>query len=275
MSLSLSGNKRPGRPEKISHDQFFCAAFCLLRTGIPWRDLPSFYGNWHTIYTRVKRWSENGLFWHLLYQLQQKNKRLIDCTWVDSTTVALHRTKNHVGLSGDYLRGTCLSEGQRTDMKVFSERWATGNWQDTRYVITDKGYNFYNIRKRIRDSGKHPVIPRRHGAGWPCVLINWPSLFSLSSLLPVLRPFNYFINSAILDLTLLDLAEVHRLKLLSGIFKTSGFFQSISHYWTAIFREFIFLLALRFILSICELHDRVIFYCNEKHKISTTLRINL
>jgi transposase len=89
--LIIRHNKRPGRPEKISHYQFFCAVLYLLRTGIPWRDLPSFYGNWHTIYTRFKRWSENGLFWHLLYQLQQKNKLLIDCTWVDSTTVMLHR----------------------------------------------------------------------------------------------------------------------------------------------------------------------------------------
>lgn len=84
-------NKRPGRPEKINHYQFFCAALYILRTGIPWRDLPACYGNWHTIYTRFKRWSENGLFWHLVYQLQQQKKIKIDFTWIDSTTVSVHR----------------------------------------------------------------------------------------------------------------------------------------------------------------------------------------
>ncbi len=83
--------KRPGRPEGISHYQFFSAVLYLLRTGISWRDIPAFYGNWHTIYTRFKRWSENGLFWKLLYQLQQGRKITIDCTWVDSTTIMLHR----------------------------------------------------------------------------------------------------------------------------------------------------------------------------------------
>ncbi|HAT1802957.1 TPA: transposase [Legionella pneumophila] len=39
----------------------------VLRTDISWRDVPVCYGKWHTIYTRFKRWSENGLF--LVYQL--------------------------------------------------------------------------------------------------------------------------------------------------------------------------------------------------------------
>ena len=87
----VAHNKRPGRPEQISHYQFFSAVLYVLRTGISWRDLPTCYGGWHTIYTRFKRWSENGLFWHLVYQLQQKKKVLIDFTWIDSTTVLLHR----------------------------------------------------------------------------------------------------------------------------------------------------------------------------------------
>lgn len=83
--------KRPGRPAGISHYQFFCAILYVLRTGIAWRDLPACYGNWHTIYMRFKRWSENGLFWHLLRVLQQKKKIKMDLAWVDSTTIALHR----------------------------------------------------------------------------------------------------------------------------------------------------------------------------------------
>lgn len=66
----ISKHYNPGRPAGISHYQFFCAVLYVLHTGVPWRDLPSCYGTWHTIYTRFKRWSENGLFWELLYYLQ-------------------------------------------------------------------------------------------------------------------------------------------------------------------------------------------------------------
>ncbi len=94
--------KRPGRPESISHYQFFSAVLYLLRTGISWRDIPAFYGNWHTIYTRFKRWSENGLFWKLLYHLQQSRKISIDCTWVDSTTIIVHRHGSGPLTKGEY-----------------------------------------------------------------------------------------------------------------------------------------------------------------------------
>jgi transposase len=87
----LSFKNRSGRPSKVSHYEFFCAVLYVLRTGVSWRDLPSFYGPWHTIYTRFKRWSENGLFWHLLYHLQRKKRIVLDFVWIDSTTINLHR----------------------------------------------------------------------------------------------------------------------------------------------------------------------------------------
>ncbi|WP_339058402.1 transposase [Candidatus Regiella endosymbiont of Tuberolachnus salignus] len=76
-------------------------------------------------------------------------------------------TKIHVGLAGNYLRGVCLSEGQRTDMKVFSTLWAKGDWRQINDVIADKGYDFYDVKKLIRDSGKYPIIPRCKGALYP------------------------------------------------------------------------------------------------------------
>ena len=49
------------------------------------------FGPWHTLYTRFKRWSENGLFWFLVRTLQQKKKVSVDFTWIDSTTIGVHR----------------------------------------------------------------------------------------------------------------------------------------------------------------------------------------
>jgi len=36
----------------------------------------------------------------------------------------------HLGLSPRFVRSACLSEGQRTDMKIFLELWKQGNWVD-------------------------------------------------------------------------------------------------------------------------------------------------
>lgn len=83
--------KRQGRPSNKGHYHFFCGVLYVLRTGISWRDLPACFGPWSTLYMRFRRWSENGLFWSLLYQLQQAKKINIHIVWVDSTTVAVHR----------------------------------------------------------------------------------------------------------------------------------------------------------------------------------------
>ncbi|UCM86309.1 MAG: transposase [Rickettsia endosymbiont of Culicoides impunctatus] len=72
-------------------EQFFCGVLYVLRTGVSWRDLLSEYGNWHTIYTRYKRWSENGFFWHLLYHLQSVKQLLMDIVFVDGSIVPLHQ----------------------------------------------------------------------------------------------------------------------------------------------------------------------------------------
>lgn len=83
--------KRPGRPAKNGHYHFFCGVLYILRTGVSWRDLPECFGRWHTVYMRFKRWSESGLFWSLVCQLQQKKAVKLDFAWVDSTTINLHR----------------------------------------------------------------------------------------------------------------------------------------------------------------------------------------
>ena len=80
-----------GRPALISDYKFFCSILYVMRTGIAWRDLPIQYGSWHTIYTRFKRWSESGWFWTLLQEIQKKKLVKVNFTWIDSTTIAVHR----------------------------------------------------------------------------------------------------------------------------------------------------------------------------------------
>lgn len=83
--------QKSGRPAKINNYKFFCGVLYVLRTGIAWRDLPEEYGNWHTIYTRYKRWSENGFFWKLLHDLQSMKEIVLDVSFVDGSIVPLHK----------------------------------------------------------------------------------------------------------------------------------------------------------------------------------------
>lgn len=54
-------------------------------------------------------------------------------------------------------------------MKIFPELWEKGNWLGLLHVIADKGYDFYLVRRLIREEGKYPIIPRREGAACPGV----------------------------------------------------------------------------------------------------------
>ncbi|WP_341757976.1 transposase [Candidatus Tisiphia endosymbiont of Ditula angustiorana] len=80
-----------GRPVQISHYRVFCAIMYVLRTGVPWRDLPKCYGCWHTIYQRFKRGSERGIWWKILMLLQCSKKIMINIVISDSSIFKLHR----------------------------------------------------------------------------------------------------------------------------------------------------------------------------------------
>lgn len=89
--LIASCYSRAGRPQKVSNYQVFCAMLYVLRTGVPWRDLPTNYGYWHTVYLRFKKGSDRGIWWHVLLKLQQDKKLQLNIVLADSTTIKMHR----------------------------------------------------------------------------------------------------------------------------------------------------------------------------------------
>jgi transposase len=89
--LILSYKKPAGRPPKSSNYKTFCGILYVLRTGIPWRDLPVSFGRWHTIYTRFKCWSDSGLFWNIIKECHKNKSATFDMVWLDSTAIKLHR----------------------------------------------------------------------------------------------------------------------------------------------------------------------------------------
>ena len=76
----------------VSNLQVINAILFVAEQGCKWRALPRRFGNWHTIYTRMNRWSKAGvlarLFEHL--QSQQIIRIKIEAVSLDSTVVKVH-----------------------------------------------------------------------------------------------------------------------------------------------------------------------------------------
>ena len=60
--------------------------------GCKWRGLPKRFGNWHTIYTRMNRWSKNGVLDTVFEKLQREQlvRIKIEAVSMDSTIVKVH-----------------------------------------------------------------------------------------------------------------------------------------------------------------------------------------
>jgi transposase len=85
---------KPRKPETIPLRRCLDGICYVLKTGCPWRQLPYDYrekeGDWHTIYTRYKRWSESGLLGRILRELEVNDVLQVRVAFLDSTTVRAH-----------------------------------------------------------------------------------------------------------------------------------------------------------------------------------------
>ena len=63
--------------------------FYVLRTGMPWRDLPERYGPYTTVYNRFNRWSRRGIWKKIFDTLAAKSRDSL--YFIDSTIVKAHR----------------------------------------------------------------------------------------------------------------------------------------------------------------------------------------
>jgi len=68
--------------------RFINAVFWILRTGAPWRDLPSDYGNWNSVAKRFRRWVESGLWEKILETIVDEP----DFEWlmIDASHIKVH-----------------------------------------------------------------------------------------------------------------------------------------------------------------------------------------
>jgi len=77
---------------RLDNLQLINAILYVAANGCKWRALPERYGNWHTIYTRMMRWSHSGVLDRVFERLQRCRlmRVRIEAVCLDSTLVKVH-----------------------------------------------------------------------------------------------------------------------------------------------------------------------------------------
>ena len=77
---------------KLSNLQVLNAILYVAEQGCKWRGLPPRFGNWHTVYTRMNRWSKNGVLDRVFEYMQREEivRIKLEAVSMDSTIVKVH-----------------------------------------------------------------------------------------------------------------------------------------------------------------------------------------
>jgi transposase len=83
------------------------------RTGSPWRDLPSCYGNWKTVYNRHRRWSAARTWGEILAGLRRGCDQDEGREWAVGVGSTVTRAHQHAAgarrrLPAELLTGGCI-----------------------------------------------------------------------------------------------------------------------------------------------------------------------
>ena len=76
----------------LSNLQVLNAILYVAEHGCKWRGLPARFGNWHTVYMRMNRWSKSGVLDRVFEQLQREQivRIKLEAVSLDSTIVKVH-----------------------------------------------------------------------------------------------------------------------------------------------------------------------------------------
>lgn len=165
--------------------------------GRPWRDLPERYGSWKTVYRRLRRWQQAGIWERILIELQREAAEIDQTdgslTMIDSSNIRAHQhaagARKKGGVAGECLgrsRGgfgsklhltterhgkpiaTQLSARKRhesTQAAPLLAETLNRMWQDA--VAGDKAYSTIDFRNWLTAHEIAPVIRYRDNESGP------------------------------------------------------------------------------------------------------------
>ena len=85
---------KAGDPGRTANDNrvFVNAVLFVLKTGIPWSDLPERYGNPNSVWRRFDRWCANGVWERIFVELAEDELlEEMEEVHLDSSTVKAHQ----------------------------------------------------------------------------------------------------------------------------------------------------------------------------------------
>jgi len=150
-----------------------------MRTGCPWRDVPTSFGDWSTIYRRFNLWSKKGVLMRIFRALRYEPD--LEWEFIDGSIVKAHqhstgaRTADNEGI-GKSVAGNTTKIHMAVDSYGLPIEFhiTGGEVHDSKaaqtlidmlpspdYIIADRGYDSEALREMIRNKNAIPVIPRK------------------------------------------------------------------------------------------------------------------
>lgn len=177
---TLPAAKRTGRPQ-IDLRAAFNGLLWLLKSGAPWRLLPSQYGKWNSVYRKFRQWTSAGVF----QALTQTKAEFGEILAIDSTFCKVHRhglgaRKNAPGHDTEQEIGPSRG-GKTTKLHILVDEkfhlvkflLSAGNVNDNQLalpllqglnlkgktILADKAYSNAQIRNFLEKQGAQVCIP--------------------------------------------------------------------------------------------------------------------
>ena len=154
----------------------------VLRTGVPWRDLPAKYGKWSKVYAQFRRWSIKGVWDHVLMSLNQEHTD-DEYIMIDSSIMRVHQDgsnpkggqyrqamgRSKGGLSSKihmacdalgYPLSCIITGGERHD-STQAVALLRRHLREGSYALLDAGYDSDDIRQFVKQQNSTSVIAYR------------------------------------------------------------------------------------------------------------------
>jgi len=105
----IIGDERTRGSSGRDNRLFVEAVLWLVRTGVPWRDLPEAFGPWNSVFRRFSRWSRKGVWWRIFAAMS--NDPDFEYLIVDSTIVRAHQHASGAKKGGLKIRPSAVPAG--------------------------------------------------------------------------------------------------------------------------------------------------------------------